>query len=67
MIRRTPSSLMAQTFARYGIACGGSSCFRPCRGRNATRRPPTSPIVKGADGFPYGVSTSTCSTSSRNE
>jgi hypothetical protein len=29
--------------------------------------PPISPIMKGADGFPYGVSTSTCSTSSRNE
>ena len=29
--------------------------------------PPTSPTVSGADGFPYGVSTSTSSTSSRNE
>ena len=50
MIRRTPSSFMAQTFARYGIACGGSSWSRPWRGRKATRLPPTSPIVNGADG-----------------
>jgi hypothetical protein len=67
MIRRTPSSFIAQTFALNGIACGGSSWFKPWRGRNATLPPPMSPIVKGADGFPYGVSTSTWSTSSRNE
>jgi hypothetical protein len=29
--------------------------------------PPISPIVIGADGFPYGVSTSISSTSSRKE
>ena len=67
MIRRTPSSFIAQTFARYGICAGGSSWFGPWRGRNATLRPPISPIVNGPDGFPYGVSTSTVSTSSRNE
>ena len=54
MTRRTPSSFIAQTFARYGICAGGSSCVGPCRGRNATRLPPTSPIVNGPDGFPYG-------------
>ena len=67
MIRRTPSAFIAQTFALYGIACGGSSWFRPWRGKKATLFPPMPPIVKGADGFPYGVSTSTRSTSSRNE
>ncbi len=38
-IRRcTPTSRIAQTLARYGIACGGRWWLRPCRGRNATRR-----------------------------
>ena len=41
--------------------------MRPCRGRNATRRPPTSPIVRGAEVAPYGVSIVTSSTSSRKE
>ncbi len=66
MIRRTPSSFIAHRFARYGICAGGSSWSRPWRGRNATRLPPISPIANGADGFPYGVATSTSSTSSRN-
>jgi hypothetical protein len=34
---------------------------------NATRRPPTSPITGGADGLPYGVSTSTVWVDSKNE
>jgi hypothetical protein len=34
---------------------------------NATRRPPTSPMTGGADGRPYGVSTSVLSVESRNE
>ena len=67
MIRRTPSSFIPQTFARYGIACGGSSWLRPWRGRKATRLPSSSPSTNGAEGLPYGVSSSTSSTSSRNE
>ena len=44
-IRRcTPISRIAQTLARYGMACGGRWWLRPCRGRNATRVPPTSPM-----------------------
>ena len=39
-----------------GIWCGGKRWSRPCRGRNATRRPPTSATVIGSDGAPYGVS-----------
>jgi len=41
--------------------------LRPCRGRNATRRPPTSPMVRGAEVAPYGVSIVTSSTSSRKQ
>jgi hypothetical protein len=52
MMRRTPSSFIPHTFARYGMACGGSSWFRPWRGRKATLLPAISPMVKGADGFP---------------
>src|SRR5205807_1682310 len=65
--RRTPSSRIAQTFARYGILCGGSSCRRPWRGRNATCVPSISPTTIGAEGFPYGVDRSISSTSARNE
>ena len=67
MIRETPSSFIAHRFARYGTRWGGNSCFVPWRGRNATRRPPISPITTGAEGLPYGVSTSTDSAPSRNE
>src|SRR4051812_37339798 len=49
------------------MACGGSSGFTPWRGRKAARLPPPSPRGEGADGLPYGVSSSTCPTSSRNE
>ena len=52
MILRTPSSFIAHTFARYGIACGGSSCLRPWRGRNATWLPSISPTTNGAEGLP---------------
>src|ERR671924_1506311 len=52
---RTPSSRSAQAFARYGTLWGGSVWPSPWRGRNATRRPATSPIVTGADGGPQGV------------
>ena len=64
---RTPSSRRAQALARYGTRWGGSEWSRPWRGRNATRRPPTSPIVTGAAGGPNGVSTTTSSTSSSSE
>ena len=49
---RTPSSFIAQTFARYGTRCGGNSWSFPCRGRNATRRSPIVPIVIAALGAP---------------
>src|SRR5437773_10907101 len=61
MIRRTPSSRIAQTLARYGIRCGGSSCSRPCRGRNGTPVPLISTTTSGDDGLPYGVASSTSS------
>src|SRR2546427_2250130 len=44
----------------------GSAWLRPWRGRKATHFPPISPITNGADGLPYGVLSSTSSTSSRN-
>src|SRR5579859_213133 len=37
-------------------------CPRPCRARNATRTPSTSPIVYLSDGSPNGVGTSISST-----
>jgi purine nucleoside phosphorylase len=39
---------------------------RPCRGRNATRLPATSPTAIGSLGGPNGVSILTSSASSRN-
>jgi hypothetical protein len=52
---RTPISRRAHRLARYGMRWGGNRWSRPCRGRNATRRPPMSAIVIGSDGCPYGV------------
>src|ERR1022692_4139639 len=53
-------------FARYGMRCGGNWCWRPCRGRNATFRPATSPITMRSLGGPNGVSTVTSSAAERN-
>jgi hypothetical protein len=64
-MRRTPISLSAQTLARYGILCGGISSSAPRRGRKATVLPPTSVRPTGADGLPYGVSSSMLSASSK--
>ena len=63
---RTPSSFIAHTFARYGTVCGGNWWRAPWRGMKATRVSPSVPITTGAAGSPYGVTTSTSSTSSRN-
>ena len=61
--RRTPSLRSAHMLARYGTVCAENSWAAPCRGRNATSCPATAPIVTGALGLPYGVSTVTERTS----
>ena len=66
MICRTPTDRSAHMLARKGILCGGNRWSRPCRGRNATRLPPISPITSGSLGGPYGVSILTSSAESRN-
>src|SRR5260370_40065408 len=53
-------------FARYGMRWGGNRWSRPCRGRKATRRPPTSPIPTGSLGIPNGVSMTASSMASTN-
>src|ERR1700730_18141381 len=58
---RTPSERSAHMFARYGMRCGGNRWSRPCRGRNATRRPATSPTLTGSLGGPKGGCTATSS------
>ncbi|OLT32334.1 hypothetical protein BJF84_25715 [Rhodococcus sp. CUA-806] len=57
--RCTPSIRSAHMLARYGRVCGEYSCRAPCRGRNATLRPLTSPIVMSPLVGPYGVSSET--------
>jgi hypothetical protein len=50
-----------------GDHLGGISSSAPRRGRNATFLPPSSASSTGADGLPYGVSSSMLSASSKGE
>src|SRR3954470_2325334 len=54
-MRSTPSTLRPLILARKFSSDGRMRWPRPCRARNATRRPRSIPVTYGPDGSPNGV------------